>query len=982
MKTNYLTLFFLIINLIGYSQVGINTTTPNAQLDIRSSNQANPDNTDGILIPKIDTFPLSSPTFDQNGMMVFLTTAVGSNTPGFYYWEAATNAWIKLSTGPGGGTLDDAYNFGGAGQGREVFANTGPLTVLGTDGIVSSGTLFSGSPGIIGSGEKLIWSPTNAAFRAGSINANQWEQFNLGLYSYAFGRNNLANGSFSAVWGDNNQANQEHATVWGEENASNGLFGTVFGRFNSHSGTNSVVWGQSNTVTANQSTVFGRTNAVGGNDNVAWGLQHNIIGDKNTVWGESNQSNASESTMWGRNNISDANESTLWGRDNRSQSLLSTIWGRNNNSNCIGCTVWGSSNNVNIFSPINLEDNTVFGRQNTVQEGNYSTAWGSGNFAQSTASTVFGISNFARSIGETVLGIGATDYSPVSGPFLSGFTSAYGTDRLLVVGNAVDLNFNNIVDNNERRDALVILKNGNTGIGESFPEETLHVSGKIRMNDGFQGDGKVLVGDANGTLSWQDNNSWNITGNSGTNPFTDYLGTNDNTDVVFKRNFAFSGLIGLNNTLFGSNDFSVSPLGQFNTIFGASSLSINANSNQNTAIGYGAMQGHFSGDRNTAIGANTLASAGNIESTALGFNANVNSLFNSTAIGANSYVQSQNSMVLGSIAGINGALTSVNVGIGTVEPQERLHVVGNIRMVDGNQAAGRVLISNANGTASWTNPIGTTNGTLDQAYDFGGPGAGNTIIADAGAVTIAGTDGLVSTGTLNSGALAPSGAGVRMVWNPRKLAFRAGSVDGDQWNDINIGLGSAAFGQNTTASGTRSTAFGILTVASEAGSTAFGTSTTASGIMSTAFGLSTVASGFYSTSFGFVTSASGNMSTAFGRNNTAPSNGETVIGIGATIYTPSANGATQFRAANATDRLFVIGNAIDANNNNTVDDSERSDAMVVLKNGNTGIGSSTPQDRLHVVGNIRMVDGNQAAGRIMVSNANGTASWQNLNVTG
>ncbi|WP_334112060.1 tail fiber domain-containing protein, partial [Paucihalobacter sp.] len=191
---------------------------------------------------------------------------------------------------------------------------------------------------------------------------------------------------------------------------------------------------------------------------------------------------------------------------------------------------------------------------------------------------------------------------------------------------------------------------------------------------------------------------------------------------------------------------------------------------------------------------------------------------------------------------------------------------------------------------------------------------------------------------------------------------------------------STAFGDQTTASGYGSTAFGSVTTASNFFSTAFGDQTTASGYGSTAFGSSTISSSEYSTAFGRGTAALGSVSTTFGRSNTATSYGEIVIGIGATIYTPSVNGATQFRTANATDRLFVMGNAIDTNNNNIVDDSERSDAMVVLKNGNTGIGSSTPQDRLHVVGNIRMVDGNQAAGSIMVSNANGTASWQTLDV--
>jgi len=81
-----------------FAQVGINTTSPSSLLQIASSNQANPANTDGILIPKIDAFPAINPTLTQNGMMVFLTTSVGINLPGFYYWDNNTTAWISVGS--------------------------------------------------------------------------------------------------------------------------------------------------------------------------------------------------------------------------------------------------------------------------------------------------------------------------------------------------------------------------------------------------------------------------------------------------------------------------------------------------------------------------------------------------------------------------------------------------------------------------------------------------------------------------------------------------------------------------------------------------------------------------------------------------------------------------------------------------------------------------------------------------------------------
>ena len=47
------------------------------------------------------------------------------------------------------------------------------------------------------------------------------------------------------------------------------------------------------------------------------------------------------------------------------------------------------------------------------------------------------------------------------------------------------------------------------------------------------------------------------------------------------------------------------------------------------------------------------------------------------------------------------AISNGNIGIGTTEPDEKLHVAGSIKIVDGTQAAGKVLTSDAEGAASW-----------------------------------------------------------------------------------------------------------------------------------------------------------------------------------------------------------------------------------------------------------------------------------------
>jgi len=181
---------------------------------------------------------------------------------------------------------------------------------------------------------------------------------------------------------------------------------------------------------------------------------------------------------------------------------------------------------------------------------------------------------------------------------------------------------------------------------------------------------------------------------------------------------------------------------------------------------------------------------------------------------------------------------------------------------------------------------------------------GETITANDGAVKIAGEDGLLVTGVIGDGAdsewVGGGAYNTGMFFNPKKAVFRAGVVDGNQWDDANVGDASTAMGVKTTASGDVSTAMGQETTASGDGSTAMGDSTTASGVASTAMGTNTTALSFV----------------------------ETVIGFWNTVYSPVS--ATVWNAA---DRLFSIGNGTGS--------GALSDALIILKNGKTTMPSTT-----------------------------------------
>lgn len=269
MKKAILNLFLMLISFQFLAQVGINTTLPNAQLDIRSSNQASPSNNDGILIPKVDVFPSTNPTLQQDGMLVYLTTTTGAFVPGFYYWNNATTSWKPIAGG-NFGTLDQAYDFGGAGLGKTIVADSGPLTINGLDGILSAGTFGSGSTIADGSGSRMFWYPKRAAFRVGYVSGTQWNDPSVGNYSVALGSSIIASGTNSFSGGYLNSVTNTNSVSLGFNNTSSGINSTTLGNSNIASGSNSTALGIGNAARSFGETVLGigatnNTTTTGGN---------------------------------------------------------------------------------------------------------------------------------------------------------------------------------------------------------------------------------------------------------------------------------------------------------------------------------------------------------------------------------------------------------------------------------------------------------------------------------------------------------------------------------------------------------------------------------------------------------------------------------------------------------------------------------------------------------------------------------------------
>jgi flagellar biosynthesis chaperone FliJ len=155
---------------------------------------------------------------------------------------------------------------------------------------------------------------------------------------------------------------------------------------------------------------------------------------------------------------------------------------------------------------------------------------------------------------------------------------------------------------------------------------------------------------------------WSLTGNAGTTPSSNFLGTTDDFPLAFRVNNVRSGYI--SNSPF---------LSDANTFFGYSAGSAFSTAWFNTGIGYGAMRSLSTGQANVAVGSQTLdalTSGGN--NVAVGHRA----LFSNTTGSSN--------VAVGFFAMNSNTLGNNNIGIG--EQALRSNSLGNNNIAVGREA--------------------------------------------------------------------------------------------------------------------------------------------------------------------------------------------------------------------------------------------------------------------------------------------------------
>ena len=432
---------------------------------------------------------------------------------------------------------------------------------------------------------------------------------------------------------------------------------------------------------------------------------------------------------------------------------------------------------------------------------------------------------------------------------------------------------------------------------------------------------------------------------SGTNVFynTGNVGINSSTPAV---KLAVNGQVslGLNNSIDVSNGSNEASLfGGRNAFIGSGGSNEAYQFGSRNTInlgGAGSRSVYVFGARNVATDSSVI----------LGYNVS-NTATNSVAIGYNKTTLN--------------ILDTGMVGIGTTAPGAELAVSGTIRaanLCDETGANCKDLSGGWNALTNFTESVNTAapNATVPVVRLLANNAATNVDVA----LSPKGTGGLSAHSADNTAAGGNKRGTNSVDWQTNRSL--AGSVAGAADSVIGGGVGNS-IGAGSTGS---VIAGGGYNVAGGSNNAAIGggSSNSAGGQLSTVpGGYGNSAAAYGSTAMGYSTTANGHNSLSANYFTTTAAYAQSVFGA----YNLPKGGET----ANSwvtTDPLFTIGNGTGA--------TSRSTAVMVLKNGNVGVGLNTPTALLHLTsGSTTIAPLKLTSGSLLTTPASGSIEYDGFN---
>ncbi|KUJ54631.1 beta strand repeat-containing protein [Chryseobacterium aquaticum] len=412
-----------LVSFTSFAQVGIDTETPKATLDVVGK-PSQVDKVDGIIAPRITGDQLKVKTgygLPQEGTLIYVTAAatgtpagqtVNVTSPGYYYFDGAV--WVKQLSGvlPSSGGSGTVTNFS-AGDLSPLFTTTEATTT--TTPALSFTLTNAGANTFFGNTTGSATAPSyntasNLSSVAGSASATS-------PVTISGGNNALVNVAGATVAVNNTaplwNANQLNGNSVANTTPTNGQVLTYNGTswVPSTVATASVDWhvignadSEISTATETLDAAVVSTNYLGTKgltDDLVIataGKTHAVIDVTGTFTGGGNDAS---SLSWGKGNILDTNTNTIaLGRDNTASGDFSMAIGRNNSATSTAAIAIGGQ------AVTGAGAGTIIPNTNS---GTYSSSIGFGNTVSGNKNQVFGIRNIVSAANTAINFLGGTN---------------------------------------------------------------------------------------------------------------------------------------------------------------------------------------------------------------------------------------------------------------------------------------------------------------------------------------------------------------------------------------------------------------------------------------------------------------------------------------------------------------------------------------------------------------------------------------------
>ncbi len=359
-------------------------------------------------------------------------------------------------------------------------------------------------------------------------NATHSSAIALGTSSSATGASGIAIGTF-------NTASDERAVAIGFQNTANETHAIVLGSFSDATGPDAVAIGRQVTSSGQGSLAAGNFTNASGDASVALGYGSAASGDRSFAHGLYAESNAALSFSMGNSTKANGSQSFAFGSGSETGGGYSLAFGQNAHADGMYSFAFGNNASADDFYSFAFGNNAKASTQTAIAMGSYAEAnhmhtLSIGDRTKAMGSSSVALGSFAEAHGHFSMALGRyvkakSPYTFVIGTYndTTGSTNNWlGTDPLFIIGNGTA--------NNNRSNALTVLKNGNTGIGTHQPTQKLDIDGQIRIRGGNPGVGKVLTSNADGTATWQTPGAgggstyWSASGNNVYNTNTGNIG--------------------------------------------------------------------------------------------------------------------------------------------------------------------------------------------------------------------------------------------------------------------------------------------------------------------------------------------------------------------------------------------------------------------------------------------------------------------------